>query len=68
MNREVFKPNPEFSKNARIKNMCEYNELQDFAMRDYEGFWGNYAKEKLEWMVPFTNVLDESNYPFVKVV
>ncbi len=66
MNREVFKPNPEFSKNARIKNMCEYNELQDFAMRDYEGFWGNYAKEKLEWMVPFTNVLDESNYPFVK--
>ncbi|MDK9693787.1 MAG: acetate--CoA ligase [Sulfurimonas sp.] len=66
MNREVFKPNPEFSKNARIKNMCEYNELQDFAMRDYEGFWGSYAKEKLEWMVPFTNVLDESNAPFVK--
>lgn len=66
MNREVFKPNPEFSKNARIKNMCEYNELQDFATRDYEGFWGSYAKEKLEWMVPFTNVLDESNAPFVK--
>ncbi len=66
MQREVFKPNPEFSKNARIKNMCEYNELQDFAMRDYEGFWGSYAKEKLEWMVPFTNVLDESNAPFVK--
>ena len=66
MNREVFKPNPEFSKSARIKNMCEYQELQDFAMRDYEGFWGSYAKEKLEWMVPFTNVLDESNAPFVK--
>ncbi|MDD5373563.1 MAG: acetate--CoA ligase [Sulfurimonas sp.] len=66
MNREVFKPNREFSKNARIKNMCEYQELQDFAMRDYEGFWGSYAKEKLEWMVPFTNVLDESNAPFVK--
>jgi len=66
MNREVFKPNPEFSKNARIKNMCEYNELQDFAMRDYEGFWGSYAKEKLEWMEPFHTVLDESNAPFVK--
>ncbi len=66
MNREVFKPNPEFSKSARIKNMCEYQELQDFAMRDYEGFWGSYAKEKLEWIVPFTNVLDESNAPFVK--
>jgi len=66
MNREVFKPNREFSKNARIKNMCEYQELQDFAIRDYEGFWGSYAKEKLEWMEPFHTVLDESNYPFVK--
>lgn len=66
MNREVFKPNREFSKNARIKNMCEYQELQDFATRDYEGFWGSYAKEKLEWMEPFHTVLDESNYPFVK--
>ncbi|MDD5401207.1 MAG: acetate--CoA ligase [Sulfurimonas sp.] len=66
MQREVFKPNREFSKNARIKNMCEYQELQEFAMRDYEGFWGSYAKEKLEWMEPFHTVLDESNAPFVK--
>jgi acetyl-CoA synthetase len=66
MQREVFKPNREFSKNARIKNMCEYQELQDFAIRDYEGFWGSYAKEKLEWMEPFHTVLDESNYPFIK--
>jgi acetyl-CoA synthetase len=66
MNREVFKPNREFSKSARIKNMCEYQDLQDFAMRDYEGFWGSYAKEKLEWMEPFHTVLDESKAPFVK--
>ena len=66
MNREVFKPNKEFSKSARIKNMCEYQALQDAATEDYEGFWGNYAKEKLEWMEPFTNVMDESNFPFVK--
>lgn len=66
MNREVFKPNREFSKTARIKNMCEYQDLQDFAMRDYEGFWGSYAKEKLEWMEPFHTVLDESKAPFVK--
>lgn len=66
MQREVFKPNKEFSKNARIKNMCEYQELQDMATNDYEGFWGSYAKEKLEWMEPFHTVLDESNYPFVK--
>ncbi|ABB44728.1 acetyl-coenzyme A synthetase [Sulfurimonas denitrificans DSM 1251] len=66
MNREVFKPNKEFSKSARIKNMCEYQDLQEYALEDYEGFWGSYAKEKLEWMQPFTNVMNESNFPFVK--
>lgn len=66
MNREIFKPNKEFSKNARIKNMCEYHELQDWATADYEGFWGSYAKEKIDWIEPFGNVLDESNFPFVK--
>ncbi|MFT7005299.1 MAG: acetyl-CoA synthetase [Sulfurimonas sp.] len=62
----VFKPNKEFAKNANIKNMCEYQDLQDRAMEDYEGFWGDFAKEKIDWMEPFTNVLDESNAPFVK--
>ena len=66
MSKQVFKPNKEFSKNARIKNMCEYQELQDFANEDYEGFWGSYAKEKLDWIEPFTNTLDESDFPFVK--
>jgi acetyl-CoA synthetase len=62
----VYKPNRAFAKTARVKNMCEYHELQEWAMEDYEGFWGHYAKEKLEWIEPFTNVLDESNFPFVK--
>ncbi|MFT7859414.1 MAG: acetate--CoA ligase [Sulfurimonas sp.] len=62
----VFQPNKDFAKDARIKNMCEYNELQNEAMEDYEGFWGRYAKEKLSWMEPFDQVMDESNYPFVK--
>lgn len=62
----VFKPNKEFAKNARIKNMCEYNELQEWAVEDYEGFWEHFAKEKIDWIEPFNNVLDESNAPFVK--
>ncbi|MBD3824859.1 MAG: acetate--CoA ligase [Epsilonproteobacteria bacterium] len=61
----VFKPNREFSKNARIKNMCEYQDLQDWATEDYEGYWGHFAKEKLTWMKPFTNVMDNQNFPFV---
>jgi len=62
----VFKPNKEFAKNATIKNMCEYHELQDRAIEDYEGFWGGYAKEKIDWIEPFEKVLDKSNFPFVK--
>ena len=64
--KQIFKPNREFAKNARIKNMCEYQELQDRAIEDYEGFWGDYAKEKLDWIEPFDNIMDESNFPFVK--
>ncbi|WOE70512.1 acetate--CoA ligase [Hydrogenimonas thermophila] len=62
----VFKPNREFAKNARIKNMCEYQELVDWAKEDYEGFWGHWAQEKINWFEPFTQVLDESNAPFYK--
>ena len=62
----VFKPNREFAKDAIIKNMCEYHELQERAKEDYEGFWGGYAKDKLDWIEPFENVLDESNFPFVR--
>ncbi len=55
----IFKPNRELSKSSRIKNMCEYQSLQDWATEDYEGFWGSYAKEKLTWIEPFTEVLQE---------
>ncbi|WP_297443953.1 acetate--CoA ligase [Sulfurimonas sp.] len=64
--KSIFKPNKELAKTARIKNMCEYQDLQDEATEDYEGFWGRFAKEKLSWKEPFTKVMDESNYPFVK--
>jgi len=66
MSKPIFKPNKEFAKTARIKNMCEYQELQDWATEDYEGFWGHFAQEKLDWIEPFTTVLDESEAPFVK--
>ncbi|NWF67260.1 MAG: AMP-binding protein, partial [Campylobacterales bacterium] len=58
-----FKPNKEFAKKANIKNMCEYQELVDMANDDYEGFWGKMAKENIDWIEPFNQVLDESNAP-----
>ncbi len=66
MEHPVFYPNKEISKQARIKNMCEYKELMEEAKEDYEGFWDKFAKEKIDWIEPYTEVLDESNAPFYK--
>ncbi len=66
MSKQLFQPNAEFAKNANIGSMDEYDALMDKAKNDYEGFWGDYAREKLDWIEPFTNVLDESQSPFVK--
>ncbi len=63
---QIFKPSREFSKEARIKNMCEYEELCLDAQEDYEGFWDKLAKEKIDWIEPYEKVLDESNAPFYK--
>ena len=66
MNKEIYYPNPEFSAQARIKSMDEYWALQNQAKDDYEGFWDGYAKEKIDWLEPYSKVLDESNAPFYK--
>ena len=66
MKKEIFQPNAEFAKDARIKSMDEYHALMQKANDDYEGFWGDYANEKIDWVSPYTKVLDESNAPFYK--
>ncbi len=63
---EVFYPNRDFARKARIKNMCEYKDLVDEATNDYEGFWGRMANERISWFKPYSKVLDESNAPFYK--
>ena len=64
MSKQIFQPNAEFAKTARIKSMDEYYALVKKAEENYEGFWGEYAKEKITWKKPFDKVLDESNAPF----
>jgi len=66
MSKQIFQPNEAFAADARIGSMDEYHALQNRAVEDYEGFWGDAAKEKIDWIEPFTNVLDESRAPFVK--
>ena len=62
----VFEPNRSLSKEARIKNMCEYKELCMQADEDFEGYWDKLAREKLEWFKPYDRVLNEDNAPFYK--
>ncbi len=66
MNQELYYPNEEFAKDANIKSMDEYNALVKKANEDYEGFWGDLAKKKIDWFEPFDRVLNEDNAPFVK--
>jgi len=62
----IFDPSEEIKKVARIKSMDEYWSLVEEAKRDYEGFWDRLAKEKIDWIEPYSKVLDESNAPFYK--
>ena len=61
----VFEPSPAWAEQANIRKAdCEAMNAR--AARDFEGFWGDLARETLAWHKPFTKVLDESNAPFYK--
>ena len=66
MQKKLYYPNEEMAKKANIKSMDEYNALMNSAKEDYEGFWKKFADEKIDWIEPYTKVLDESNKPFYK--
>ncbi|MEM7456717.1 MAG: acetate--CoA ligase [Planctomycetota bacterium] len=54
-----FPPPTEFSANAAIGSMEQYQELYDVAKSDPEAFWEKVAKEELHWFEPFTSVLSD---------
>ena len=62
----IFQPNEEFATNAHIKSMDEYHTLVKKANDNYEGFWKEFADEKIDWLAPYDKVLDESDAPFYK--
>ena len=53
----VFKPSKEFSKNARIRTMAEYEEKWKKSIKDPEQFWAAEASE-LHWQKKWTTVLE----------
>ncbi|MBS4281480.1 acetate--CoA ligase [Campylobacter vulpis] len=63
---QLIKPNKEFAKKARIKNICEYYDLYEEASENFENFWSKMALEKIDWFSPFSRVLNGDNPPFYK--
>lgn len=62
-NTKLFYPNEKLFKGAAINSMEAYHKLQEKATQNYEGFWDDFAKEKIDWIKPYSKVLDESNAP-----
>ncbi len=59
-----FPPSTEFSREATVKSLDEYEALYRRAEQDPEGFWSECARE-LAWFKPFTKTL-EWQFPFAK--
>lgn len=53
----LFPPSPEFSAQARIKSLSEYEELWARAAADPVKFWADIAREELHWFKPFDEPL-----------
>ena len=52
-----FEPPAEFSRNAHIKSLEEYEKIYKQAAENPEEFWAGIAKE-LHWFKPWTKVLE----------
>jgi len=61
----IFSPSPEFSANAHIKSMEEYESLHAKSVADPEAFWADQASS-LTWQKPWDTILDWSDAPFAK--
>jgi acetyl-CoA synthetase len=61
----AFPPSAAVVAQANIRP-ADFDAMNAKAERDFEGFWGDLARETVAWHKPFTRVLDESNAPFYR--
>ncbi len=54
----IFPPPPEFSREAHIRSMEQYEELYRRSVEDPEGFWAEMAAEHLHWFKQWDKVLE----------
>ena len=62
---DLYAPNPEFVKRARVQSMEQYCDMYRKAELRPEEFWGELAKSELEWFEPWSHVF-EWRPPFAK--
>ena len=62
--KRVFKPEPEFSKAARIRSLAQYKKMHAESINNPDRFWAKEASE-LKWQKKWTKVLDWKP-PFAK--
>jgi acetyl-CoA synthetase len=63
--KRLFSPSPEFSQQARIKSLEDYERLYERAKADPEAFWAELAEQELHWFQKWDQVLDWQP-PFAK--
>ncbi|WP_337884996.1 acetate--CoA ligase [Fischerella thermalis] len=63
--KRLFSPTPEFSQNAHIKSLQEYQHLYEKAKANPEQFWAELAEKELNWFTKWEKVLDWQP-PFAK--
>lgn len=52
----VFSPPDSFKEKALINTLDEYRKLHRLSIEEPDSFWGDRAKENLEWFEPWTDV------------
>ncbi|MGH9671177.1 MAG: acetate--CoA ligase [Terriglobales bacterium] len=62
---EVFPPPKQFTEQASVRSMQEYERLYRTANDDPEKFWAERA-QAVHWFAPWTKVLDWSDPPFAR--
>lgn len=62
----IFRPTDEFRRQANISGLESYQELWEFADKDYLTYWSDLARELITWKKPFMNIFDDSEAPFYK--
>jgi len=63
--KRLFPPSSDFSQNAHIKSLADYQRLYDKAKADPQQFWAELAESELHWVQKWDTVLDWQP-PFAK--